>query len=231
MIKNVIISNAGNESIALIQWAIETAITPFAVICVDTQETAAAWSARINTLGEFLKKQQIPFYQPKAPGKLSELITQRQQWPTHKHLWCASLLKGATINALLDDIDPMCEATILQAKMRFNARRYRTLSTREESSEFFNGRALWFPLLDFTLEERNALMSRAGFEIESAHSLECAYCIHAQSNEQQTHLSAAQLTTWDQLNRQINRSKAQTNTTSFFESYSTGCGAPWGCGE
>lgn len=240
---NIVIANYGNESLALIQWAYEQQLPQLLVLSVATGWQASQWQSHLEDVFQFLENKGIAFKHVQARQTMAELVLDRGSFPTKKFQWCAPLLKGVILNAYLDEIDPTCEAKLYFGKRKEASRANQYLISGEES-EHYNLRRLYYPLLDYTLDERDQLLIRAGFRPLSQPSHECFPCIHTQTQHLNA-ISATDLKKVQALENQLNTSMfsapiavlresaqhASTITSKASELYDMGCGSIWGCGE
>lgn len=229
---NIIIANFGNGSIALIQWAIEHQLSPLMVLSVDTGWQSEYWQQRITLAQQFLQRHQINHQHLNAQRAFEDCVKDRGSFPSKKFQWCAPFLKGLTLNATLDELDPLCEAVILLPKQKCLSRSHQNLVSGQ-LNELYNDRQIDYPLLEEPLEARDQLIGRAGFEVLNHPSQECFPCIHS------THADLQLMSTKDKhrlemLEAAVNQkmlSDKQLLQTATVESYDMGCGNIWGCGD
>lgn len=183
----IIRTNYGDESIALVQWLFEsnikTQFTSITVVYIETGWQAEQWNERVH-LGELhARKSGFEIARIQAPISLPNAVHSRGSFPSEKFQWCTSLLKGLPFNDWLDTFDLRGEAVIMIAKRKAATLAHDTLKEWIESCEFHQGRTVWHPLINIETEERDALLSRAGFTPLGHRSLECQPCIHSSSKE------------------------------------------------
>tara|TARA_B110000879_G_C11149150_1_gene503779 strand:- start:1138 stop:1833 length:696 start_codon:yes stop_codon:yes gene_type:complete len=230
---NVLIANYGNASLAMIQWAIETKLDKVVVLSVDTGWQSSHWQTHLTHVFNFLENKGIAFQHLNSQKTFEECVIDRGSFPSKKFQWCASFLKGLPLNDALDVLDIHCKATLHLAKMRVTSRANQSLLSGE-ISEHYQDRALNYPLLADSFEERDALIKRAGFDVMAHNSQECMPCIHADKSDWQR-MSAIDVERLTSLQTNINQkmfieplsNKANDNT----QHYDMGCGNVWGCGE
>ena len=242
----IILANFGNEILALLQYAIEQKLAALSLVSIDTHWAAARWQAHVQRVQAYARACGIDVVRLSAKQGFAELVRQRRSFPSKKFQWCASLLKGVVINAYLDEIDPSAQVHILLAKRREAARLHHYLQPSGQTSEYYGGRIVDYPLYKYDILERNALIKRAGFDLMPQRSLECDPCIHSCMHDYQ-HMEQADIEKTLALERQVGqvmfpehqtsdmaqcvkRAKAQPSRQQA-ERFTMGCGSPWGCGE
>lgn len=179
----VILSNFGDESIALIQWAKDQHIENVTVASFVTGFEAPQWNERITKGIQWVHD--LGFKHQSIEPKLgfTELMQAQGKFPTRKFQWCANFLKGLPLLDWLDDTDPNANATILIAR-RINASRANfDLQAHIEEEEKLGDRTLWHPLIHHSNAERDALITKAGFPILNHRSLECDPCVNSDLND------------------------------------------------
>lgn len=180
---HVIIANFGNDSVALIEWAHQQQLRDVFVLWVDTGWAAPEWSQRVEKANQMLVHYHFTSVCLKPEYNFSELVRERNNFPSNKFHWCASFLKGLPIVDWLDAQDLNLQASVLLAKRREQAPALRNLTEFEEESHSYGGRRVWHPLYQHTLIQRNQLIQQSGFDLLSTRSLECDPCIYNQQSD------------------------------------------------
>jgi len=245
MNRYLMIANYGDDSIALMQWFIESE-TQVTIVSVDTGWAAPEWSERVERAEAYGREYGLDIQRLQALQSFPQAVLDRKQFPSIKFQWCAPFLKGLAINQYLDEIDPACEMTVCSARRRLGSRANRDLTEYVDGSEYFNERCMYYPLLEMTLLARDDLIRRAGFDILGHRSKECDPCIHS-SRQDFAKLDSKNI----EKTRQLEDSLGQTmferpiveqipwategvDTQELLrpqEGFDMGCGMPWGCGE
>lgn len=179
----IIIGNYGNDTIALVQWAKEQSVPHLTVVSVDTGWSAPEWNEHVAKVEAWVRKCGYQTVILVSPVSFPDLIKQRGHFPNTKFQWCANVLKGAPILKWLDEVDPRLEATLWIGHRRASSKSKQHLPSEIKESEVLGERALRYPLIDCSTEERNALLSRAGFSVLSHRSLECVPCVNSDATE------------------------------------------------
>ena len=250
---NILISNYGNDSIALIQWAFLNAIANVTVVSWDTGWHDDSWPTHVNAGAALAQRCGFTTHILKARVGFSELVTERGEFPTSKFQWCATLLKGVPLLQWLGQVDPTLQAQVLLPARRQALPAYAQLSEKIDECEQYGGRAAWHPLLDIALPERDALITSAGFPILSHRSLECDPCIHSGQRDF-ARLSPASCIKTAQLENNIGKvmfpipevkqavasdinslvarahQSGINDANNLLPTPHSGCGAPYGCG-
>lgn len=228
---NVLIANYGNESIAMIQWAIETQLPSFIVLSIDTGWHSESWQQHLTQVFNFLKANNIAYKHLPAKQSFEECVKDRGDFPSAKFQWCSSFLKGLALNEALDELDINGEATIHLAKMRVLSRSNATLISGQ-SSEHYQDRILSYPILDLSIEERDKLIRQAHFNVLTHRSDECLPCIHAKPSDF-LRMSKHDRARLDKLEKGLAKPMFpnELSESSGLQGYDMGCGNIWGCGE
>lgn len=229
---NVLIANFGNASLAMIQWAIEVQLDNFSVLSVNTGWQSGLWQQHLDKVWAYLDNNGIQYHHLKSQKNFAECVLDRGSFPSKKFQWCPSFLKGLPILDWLDEHDMNAEAIIHLAKMRTSSRINQTLVSGM-ANEHYDDRIIEYPLLDFSIEERDKLIKNAGFEIQSTNSQECMPCIHATQSDWQA-MMPADLEKIRALESQLGNPMFDGVLPQHLGSlshYDMGCGNVWSCGE
>ncbi len=241
---HVIIANFGNDSIALIEWARQQALSSLIVVSVDTGWAAAEWNQRIDAVDHYLQKHHIKHVRLAAEYSFARLAQERKNFPSIKFHWCASFLKGLPILDWLDEVDPNLHATVVLAKRCQQASELRDLQEFMPESHAYGSRRVWCPLYQHTLEQRNQLVQQAGFDLIATRSLECDPCIYNQQADFER-LDPARRSELAKLEQEIGRPMFSVPidvvvATDFSDKdvsgndksvYYQGCGSEFACGD
>lgn len=176
--EHVLFVSWGNDSIALMQWAHEKGLR--GVVCAygDTGWSDKEWISRVSA-GE-KAAQAYGFATTRIPSVgMQRLVQIRKGWPSNQYQFCTKELKIKPALAWLDSVDPEKNAVCLIGVRREESKRRASFPEWVEESEGHGGRSLWAPLVRFSTAERDALLSRAGFEPLATRSMECHPCVNA----------------------------------------------------
>jgi len=247
--QHIVISNYGDESIALLQWILANKVTQVTVIYVETGWADENWANRVAAAHEWLANFGIKVVSIRPKAQFSELITARGGFPSIKFQWCAGLLKGIPILDWLETADPLAQATILVPGRRELARRFAYLPEFLEDSEHFGLRRVWHPLFAHTNIMLMDLLTKSPLPILGHRALECNPCVMSQPQDYQ-HISPTQIQHISALEQKlqqhflcdpntkkpaplpeiINNTKNNNTVPDAGRNFDMGCGIPYGCG-
>jgi len=107
-------SSFGNDSCALIQWAIENDIE-FEVVYINTGWASDEWQNRVeNMINIFDIKTTIL----KPDMGFEDLIKFKKGFPNQRFQWCTAFLKGIPFLNYLDEVDPELKSITMIGKRR-----------------------------------------------------------------------------------------------------------------
>lgn len=175
---NVISSSGGNDSVALIQWAIEKQLPNVHVVFCDTGWSAPGWMLRVEKVHQYAESNGIKSHIVKSFGMV-ELVKTRKGWPGNAQQFCTAHLKGVPFLEWIENFDKECVAKVLIGKRRAESEARKNTPEFIEKSEFHGDRTVWHPLYLHTDLQRNELIKRAGFDPLPHRSLECNPCVNA----------------------------------------------------
>lgn len=177
----VVISNYGNESIALIQWAHDQRLDNVTVVNVDTGWSAPSWPAHVQHCKDWVLGLGMTPITLKPKVDFESLMRTQNGFPSRKFSWCANFLKALPILDWLDSptVDPVAEATIVLARRRYASRVNFDLPEWIEEEEKLGDRKVWHPLYLHDNDSRNDLIEKANFKVMPHRSLECDPCINS----------------------------------------------------
>lgn len=173
-------SSYGNDSMAMIQWAVENINHEERIIVVycDTGWASPTWGNRIIEGERLAKKCGMEVARVKSLG-MEELVRMKKGFPGNGLQFCTAYLKGLPFLQFADEIDPECKAVVAIAKRRVESEARKDTPEFIEASEHHNGRKVWHPLYAHSDLDRDNLLIRAGIEKLGHRSLECNPCVNA----------------------------------------------------
>jgi 3'-phosphoadenosine 5'-phosphosulfate sulfotransferase (PAPS reductase)/FAD synthetase len=175
----VIFSSYGNDSVALIQWAHETGLKDVAVVFSDTKWAVQWWMDRVDAL-EWWVHSLIGFWTDRTESiGFAELARQKKAFPTQQFQWCSAILKIEPGSRWLEKNDPDKRAVCLVGVRREEGLDRANFPRYLAKSENHGGRVMLAPFADFTAEDRDALLHRAGVKPLPHRSMECGPCINS----------------------------------------------------
>jgi 3'-phosphoadenosine 5'-phosphosulfate sulfotransferase (PAPS reductase)/FAD synthetase len=245
---NIIFGNYGNETLGVIQWAVERKLTDVTVISIDTGWAGKGWLEHVETAEAFAKGQGFNVVRLASKLSFADLIADRGEFPSTKFQWCAGFLKGLTLLDWLDEHDPSCEALLILGNRRALSRKSINLTEFIEESEHFDERKVWHPLYDCTDEALMSLVEKAGFVPLTHRSLECDPCVN-NIDKDFKRIAAEDVEKTQQLEDKVGKpmflkaiqgdDASFTAVVKWFDEKPTGistnpiemgCGAPFACG-
>ncbi len=231
-------ANFGDSSIAAIQWCVEQGVAPLYVVYVKTGWEAVSWQVRLDEAESWVKKLGFQWVVLDPKEKFTQLVEARKHFPSVKFQWCASIMKGLPFLAWLDELDPSCEAIIIQGKSGVITPR--PVAEYLEESEHHGFRKAWYPLHGHDQAAMDALLKRAGFEPLHHRSQECDPCIHSipadfkrLAKEDILRLAALEKALGKPMfekpiQEMVNEAQDSSEDGQFVN---MGCGDPFGCGD
>jgi hypothetical protein len=162
-----------------VQWAYEQGLSQTQVVSVDTGWAGEGWLQHVARAEQWAQTLGFAVTRLVASPNFSELMQQRQAFPSTKFQWCANVLKGSTLLSWLDKVDPEGSYQVLIGHRRASSRSKQNLPAHIPSSEAFGERSVYYPLIELSTDERNLLLERAGFTVLPHRSLECDPCVNS----------------------------------------------------
>lgn len=240
---NIIFGNYGNPTIALIQWAFEQSLSHVYVVSINTGWHASDWFQHVEAVETYAKQLGFQVNRLKAQPNFSDLVRERQQFPSLQFQWCAGFLKGLPFLDWLDQHDLDGQAMILLGKTK--SVQQPIVLEKLENSEHYGGRTVWQPFYQLDYTDLMSYVERAGFDFLPDRSQECWPCIHSRpvdllklstsdiqkvaSVEQELKQSFFEIPIALELEKVKN--KSNTNDLDQLDVQYQGCGSPFACGE
>lgn len=175
---NIIFGSGGNDSVALVQWAIEKGLPDLRVAYSNTGWAADFWDERLEKFRALVESNGGRYHEIQSEGMVN-LVTRKKGWPRNGMAFCSYELKIKPAMEWLEKIDPNCEATCLVGIRRDESARRAQWPEWVEESGNHGGRSLHSPLVRMTERERDEFILRAGFEVLPHRSMECYPCVNA----------------------------------------------------
>jgi 3'-phosphoadenosine 5'-phosphosulfate sulfotransferase (PAPS reductase)/FAD synthetase len=175
---NVISSSCGNDSVAMMQWAIETNLPDVHAVFCDTGWAAPGWLLRVEKVHRWAESHGIKTHIVTSIG-MAELVRIKKGFPGNAQQFCTGHLKGIPFLQWIDEADKECRAKVLVGKRRVESEARKDTPEFVEGSEYHGGRTLWHPLYLHTDAMRNKLVNRGGWEVLPHRSKECSPCVNA----------------------------------------------------
>ncbi len=173
----VIFVSYGNDSIALIQWAHEARLDGVAVVFTDTGWAADGWMERVEASERWVKSLGFTPHRTHSVG-FRQLARDKKGFPTQQFQWCSYVLKIEPGKRWLELHDPDCRAVCLLGVRREESQDRADFPAYLLNSGNHGGRVMVAPFADYTTEQRDALIARAGYTVLPHRSRECK-CINS----------------------------------------------------
>lgn len=204
-IRFVVFVSYGNDSIALLQWAHEQNLKDVAVVFTDTGWAADGWLERVASAEEWVRSLGFTPYRTHSIG-FRELARQKKGFPTQQFQWCSYILKIEPGERWLAEHDPEARAVCLIGVRREESQERANFPSYLLNSANHGGRVMVAPFVDFTEDQRNEFIRRAGFEPLPHRSRECK-CINSKRADMRRFTEAD----W----REIEEAEAEIGKTMF----------------
>ena len=175
---NIIFSSCGNDSVALIQWAIKNKLDNLIVAFSDTKWGAKSWDDRIQSVKQFVERNNGSFITINSEG-FANLVRRKKAFPANGMAFCSYELKIKPAMEWLETIDPNKMAVCYTGVMRIESHARKNWPEIIESSPNHGGRKLISPLACMSIDDRDALLQGAGFDVLPHRSNECSPCVNA----------------------------------------------------
>ncbi len=248
MTRYAIIANFSDDSVALIQWCQQNTTLSndqFYIVSVDTGWSSQFWQKRQEQAQQWVCQLGMHFVQLKAPHTMTTLIDNRGSFPSPNFHWCTSFLKGLPILNWLDEKDPYRQMTIVLPHRQSMSVLQQDLPELIESSDAYDERDIWYPLVQYGSAERDALIKKTPFKKPLyRRSQECHPCIHAThadasdmslsdiqkvtqlEKKHQQHFFEIPFDQWVQRQKDTSLNKYE----NFYDGFATTCSWDYGCG-
>lgn len=182
-IRFVIFVSYGNDSIALIQWALEQGLEGVAVVFTDTGWAADGWMDRVGKAEEWVHRIGFTPHRTSSIG-FRQLARDKKGIPTQQFQWCSFILKIEPGRRWLEENDPDCRAVCLIGVRREESAGRADFPEWLIKSANHGGRMMVAPFATYTADQRDELIGRAGFDVLPHRSRECR-CINSNRRDMQ----------------------------------------------
>ena len=174
----IIFASGGNDSVALVQFAIENNWDKVVVAHSVTGWASPEWPMRMIRFKEWVECNTFLYREIHSEGMV-ELVRRKKAFPANKPQFCTENLKINPGKKFLDEYDMEHEAIVCVGVRRQESERRANWPEWVESSDKHGGRRLWSPLCFMLEDERNALIEQAGWSVLPHRSKECSPCVNA----------------------------------------------------
>ena len=181
---NFIFSSCGNDSVALMQWAIKNLPGKKYLVYSNTRWAAPFWVERVEKVKQYAEKNGIEFVSIKSEG-MEALVRRKKGWPmaASKMQFCTDELKVRPAREWMLTIDPDLKGKCFTGIRREESEHRKDAPKYIEQSERHGGRNLYCPLVEYKVKERDELIKETGIEILPHSSMECFPCINSNRSD------------------------------------------------
>ena len=180
---NVITGQYGNETIALVQWALNHKLDQLVVVNVETSWQAVGWDQRVLKAKQWLDGNGVESHTIRPRQSFDQSMREHHAMPDSQNTWCAQHMIGDTLLDWLDEVDPMLQAHLYVGNRKALSKAWQTESFHQPKSEYFERRDLFQPLLDYDNQKLIDLIAMTPLPYLSHQSLGCGPCIFSTSQD------------------------------------------------
>lgn len=169
----------GNDSVALLQLLHEYRLPQqrrVGVVYSETGWAAPGWGERVARGEEWATSLGFEVYRTASEG-FPALVRRKKMFPRGQAQFCTEELKIKPAQRWLAEHDPAGHAVCAVGVRRAESERRKNTPAFVPISDAHGGRSLWHPLVEFSDEDRDALIWRTPFEVLPHRSDECNPCI------------------------------------------------------
>lgn len=169
----------GNDSIAMLQYMRECGLTDVVVVNNDTGWASEDWPARVAQGEAWVRSFGWDAVTLTTEGFEAMTLnrTKTGMFPTRLRKWCTKDLKIKPFLKWARNADPEKRALVCvgvrRAESKARANHPAFMAEKDD------GRHVWHPLIDFSNDDRDAMIRKTPFEILPHRSDECAICINS----------------------------------------------------
>jgi len=177
---NFVFSSCGNDSVALLQWAIENLnkAEKMYLIYSNTGWAEPDWHKRVNEVKNYAELFDIEFVEIHSEG-MEHLVRRKKNWPmaADKMQFCTGELKIRPAKIWMDQIDPEKKAVCFVGLRKEKSKSRKNLPAYIKKSNRQGNRRVCFPIRDHKEAERNELVLKTGLKVLKHTSDECFPCV------------------------------------------------------
>jgi len=188
---NVIMSSFGNDSLALIQWVREQRddskhdwFQDVTVLYNNTGWAASWWEVRVEECSRWVQQLGFQYAETQSEGFM-DLVRRKKAFPRQGMQFCTEHLKRLPSLEWMDEHAPK-HSTVMVGIRRCESKARADFPEFTSGSLEHGGRDLWAPLVDYSDEDRNRLLSDAGWAPIPTRSMECYPCVNSNRGDLQT---------------------------------------------
>lgn len=174
----VIFSSYGNDSCALIQWAMREELEDVTVVYSDTKWAATWWMARVERMEKWVQGFGWKTDRTTSIG-FADLARKKGAFPTNRFQWCTGELKIEPGERWLAINDPEKRAICLVGVRREESQDRADFPTFMVKSPSHGSRTMIAPMVDWTVAVRDGFLEMADIKPLPHRSMECSPCVNA----------------------------------------------------
>jgi len=184
LIKYIVTTSFGNDSVALIQYMHENHKGEFICLYNDTGWARDDWPRRVSNLSNICFNIGVEVVITKSEGMIN-LVKRKKGWPMPASAmqWCTQELKEKPSNDFYAKRDPDCEFIIVTGRRRAESQNRANLPLWQYESKKHGGRDVYNPIINFDEKDRDLYIRRFGIEPLEHSSMECYPCVCANKTD------------------------------------------------
>lgn len=177
---NILCCSGGNDSVALMQWAVKSKLENVVVLYNNTKWYSDGWIDRINQVKKFCEKNEFKYFETESEG-FKNMVRRKKGFPmpASRMQFCSSVLKTEPTQNWLEKHDPNENAVIYMGKRREESQNRKNHPSQIIYSKEYGFRLQKFPLVFYKERERDFLILETEFDILLHGSMECFPCINS----------------------------------------------------
>ncbi|HET9843598.1 MAG TPA: hypothetical protein VFP93_02950 [Gammaproteobacteria bacterium] len=238
-------SNYSDESLTLMAYLAENAhahANTTYVVYIETGWEAHNWLTKVEQGEVFAQRLGFTPIRLKSKASFAQLVEDRKRFPSKKFQWCAGFLKGLPLLEWLDLKDPDLQWIIALPKRQAMYRAPIVESITE--CPYHGERTVLHPIRTLTNSQKDTLLQKYGLIPTYQRSKECDPCVHS-SAQDLLNMTQSDIDKTIQLERVIDATMYTSGLDKLIreiamqhksarqytmDSFSMGCGDPFGCG-
>jgi 3'-phosphoadenosine 5'-phosphosulfate sulfotransferase (PAPS reductase)/FAD synthetase len=184
-----IFSSCGNDSVALLKWAIDHYPNDEKIMVYsNTGWSAPFWDRRVKLVREYAEKNGVSFVETESEG-MESLVRRKKGWPkpASNMQFCTNELKVQPAIKYMNSVDdfgsPHFRTLCLNGVRREESKNRENVPEFYGCSERHGGRKLRSPLVKMKEDQRNELIFETGLPILPHKSRECFPCINSNRSD------------------------------------------------
>lgn len=181
---NIICCSGGNDSVALIQWAFEKNLKDVTVLYNYTGWEISWWDFRMKEIWLLCEKYNFKYASTVSIG-FKNMVRSKKGFPmaASKMQFCSDYLKKQPTLKWLKKNDPDSNAIIYIGIRRCESQNRANHPRSIIADMRYDGRAMEFPLVEYSDMDRDLLQEKTGIDILLHGSMECFPCVNSKRSD------------------------------------------------